>query len=75
MLIIIPAVLLIVFFAWMLFRPTKGGHDSQYSHTHNWIDYDAGVDSDKVGSKEYQKAGVDAVIKYEFLDELDNDTK
>ena len=75
MLIIVPAVLLIVFFAWMLFKPTKGGHDSHYSQTHNWIDYDAGVDSDKVGSKEYPTAGVDAVMKHEFLDDLTRDGK
>lgn len=75
MLIIVPAVLLIVFFAWMLFRPTKGGHDSQYSRTHNWVDFDAGVDSDKIGDKEYPTAGVDAVMKHEFLDDLTRDGK
>ena len=76
MLIIVPAVLLIVFFAWMLFKPTKGGHDSQYSHNHNWVDFDAGVDSDKIGDKEYPTAGVDAVMKHEFLDDLmKNDDK
>ena len=73
MLIIIPAVLLIAFFVWMLFKPAKGGHDSQYSKTRNFMDFDAGVDSDKVGSKEYPTAGVDSVLKHEFLNELDND--
>lgn len=74
MLIIVPAVLLIAFFAWMLFKPTKGGHDSQYSNTRNFMDFDAGVDSDKVGSKEYPAAGVDSVMKHEFLNDLlDND--
>ena len=73
MLIIVPAVLLIAFFIWMLFKPTKGGHDSQYSKTRSFMDFDAGVDSDKVGSKEYPTAGVDSVLKHEFLNELDND--
>jgi hypothetical protein len=71
MLIIIPAVLLIVFILWALFRFTRGGHDSQYSKTRNWVDFDAGIDSNKVGSREYPTAGVDSVLKHEFLDSLD----
>lgn len=70
MLIIIPAILLIVFLLWALFRMPESGNDSRYSETHNFMDFDAGVDSDKVGSKDFPTAGVDSVMKHEFIEDL-----
>lgn len=70
MLIIIPAILLIVFLLWALFRKPESENDSRYSKTHNFMDFDAGVDSDKVGDPKYPTAGVDSVMKHEFMEDL-----
>lgn len=39
------------------------------------MDFDPGVDSDKVGDSKYPNAGVDSVMKHEFLDDLMTDDK
>lgn len=73
MLIITIVVLLLAFIIWALFRSPKGGHDSRYSQTRNFMDFDPGADSDKVGDSRYPTAGVDSVMKHEFLDESEKD--
>lgn len=71
--LIILVLLLIVLLILVLFRNSKGGHDSRYSQTHNFMDFDPGVDSDKVGSKEFPNAGSDSVMKHEYLKKLFED--
>ena len=74
MLIIIPAVILIAFLMWALFHNPKGDHDSRYSKSQNFMDFNAGVDCEKVGDPKYPTAGMDSVMKHEFLDELEHDS-
>ncbi len=69
----ILALLLIILLLCVLFRTSKGGHDSRYSKTHNFMDFDPGVDSDKVGSKDFPNAGPDSVMKHEFMKKLFDD--
>lgn len=74
MLIFFSAVILIAFLMWALFRNQKGDHDSRYSKSQHYMDFDAGVDCKKVGDPKYPTAGMDSVIKHEFLDELEHDS-
>lgn len=73
MLIILPAILLVAFLLWALFRPTKGGDDSQYAKTRHFMDFDHGVDTDKIGDPKYPTAGIDSEMKHEFMEALMND--
>lgn len=75
MLIIIPAIVFIAFLIWALFRPTKSGKDTRYSQTGNWMDFNPGEDEDKVGDPKYPNAGMDSVMKHEFLNDLMEDDK
>ncbi len=66
-----------------IFSITKGGsknkpaeHDvSRYSRTRSFMDFDPGTDSDKVGDPKYPNAGMDSVMKHEFIEDLINDGK
>ena len=75
MLIIIPAILLFGFLLWALFRTPEKHDDSRYAKTRNFMDFDPGVDEDKVGDSEYPNAGVDSVMKHEFMEDISNDTR
>lgn len=70
MLIILPAVILIAFLLWSLFKTPKGDHKSMYSKSQNFMDFDPGTDSDKIGNSQYPNACIDSVMKQEFLDDL-----
>ena len=39
------------------------------------MDFDPGVDSDKVGDPKYPNAGIDSAMKHEFLDDLIDKSK
>jgi len=69
-LIIIVALLIIV--VWAL---SRGGGPSRYEKTGSFMDFNPGRDSDKVGDPKYPNAGVDSVMKHEFLDDLMKDSK
>ena len=56
-------------------RSHSGRNETRYSKTGNFMDFDPGVDSDKVGDPRYPNAGTDSVMKHEFLDDLMNDDK
>ena len=75
MLIVIPAILLLGFLLWALFRTPEKHDDSRYAKTRNFMDFDLGVDEDKVGDPEYPNAGVDSVMKHEFMEDISNDTR
>lgn len=45
-------------------------NESKYSKSGNWMDFDPGVDENKVGDPKYPNAGTDSVMKHEFLDNL-----
>ena len=75
MLIIIPAILLLGFLLWALFRTPEKHDDSRYAKTRNFMDFDPGVDEDKVGDPEYPNAGIDSVVKHEFMEDISNDTR
>jgi len=75
MLIVIPAILLLGFLLWALFRTPEKHDDSRYAKTRNFMDFDPGVDEDKVGDPEYPNAGVDSVMKHEFMEDISNDTR
>ena len=46
---------------------------TRYEKSGNWMDFDIGRDEKKVGDPKYPKAGIDSVMKHEFLDELFHD--
>ena len=46
---------------------------TRYEKSGNWMDFDIGQDEKKVGDPRFPKAGIDSVMKHEFLDELLND--
>ena len=75
MLIIIPAILLLGFLLWALFRTPEKHDDSRYDKTRNFMDFDPGVDEGKVGDPEYPNAGIDSVMKHEFMEDISNDTR
>ena len=75
MLIIIPAILLLGFLLWALFRTPEKHDDSRYAKTRNFMDFDPGVDERKVGDSEYPNAGIDSVMKHEFMEDISNDTR
>lgn len=75
MLIVIPAILLLGFLLWALFRTPEKHDDSRYAKTRNFMDFDPGVDEDKVGDPEYPNAGVDSVMKHEFMNDLLDEDK
>ena len=56
-------------------RSHSGTKETRYSKTGNFMDFDPGVDSDKVGDPKYPNAGFDSVMKHEILDDLMNDDK
>ena len=75
MLIIVPAVALVALFLWLLLRPEKGQNygsrqRSRYEETGSFMDFDPGVDADKVGDPRYPSAGVHSVMKEEFMEDL-----
>ena len=46
---------------------------TKYEQSGNWMDFDIGRDEKKVGDPKYPKAGIDSVMKHEFMDDLAND--
>ena len=56
-------------------RSHSGSKETRYSKTGNFMDFDPGVDSDKVGDPKYPNAGIDSVMKHEFLDDVMKDEK
>jgi len=57
-----------------------GGHNgtttsekTRYEQSRNYMDFDAGADSDKIGNPSFPNAGIDSVMKHEFMDSLLND--
>ena len=65
-------------FLYFLFRKdtdSSSKNDSRYSKSGNWVDFDPGVDENKVGDPKYPNAGIDSVMKHEFLNDLDKEDK
>lgn len=66
-----------------IFSIAKGGpknkpaeHDvSRYSKTRNFMDFDPGVDSNKVGNPQFPNAGIDSVMKHEYMNDLLDEDK
>lgn len=54
---------------------SAGHDDSRYARTRSFMDFDPGVDTNKVGDSKYPNAGIDSVMKQEFLGDLINDEK
>lgn len=46
---------------------------SRYEQSGNFMDFDPGVDSDKIGNPEYPNAAMDSVLKHQFLNDLLNE--
>ena len=49
--------------------------DSRYARTGCFIDFDPGVDLNKIGDPKYPNAAIDSELKYEFMEDLINDNK
>ena len=83
--VMIIAVFVILFLAFVIwafaYKPNKGKRqppeETRYAKTGTFMDFDPGADSDKVGNPKYPNAGIDSVMKYEFLDDIlkNNDKK
>ena len=74
--IIIPAILILGFLLWILFRnPGEPSDDTDYSQTRNFMDFDSGLDDGKLGDPKYPNAGADSVMKHEFIEDLFKDEK
>ena len=78
--ILFVIVLAVIIVAVILFskgstRSASGPKETRYSKTGNYMDFDPGVDSDKVGDPKYPNAGIDSVMKHEFLDDLIDKSK
>ena len=56
-------------------QSSSGPNETRYSKTGNFMDFDPGVDSNKVGNPKYPNAGIDSVMKHEFLDDVMKDGK
>ena len=72
-LIVIAAIPILVVIFLVLLHVSKGSGSSggsTYSQTRNWMDFDPGKDSDKVGDRKYPTAGIDSVMKQEFMNDL-----
>lgn len=54
---------------------TEPNNETRYSRSKNYMDFDAGTDSNKIGDSKYPTAGVASVMKHEFLNELTEDKK
>ncbi len=54
---------------------TEPNNETRYSRSKNYMDFDAGTDSNKIGDSKYPTAVVDSVMKHEFLNELTEDKK
>ena len=52
---------------------TRTTDHTRYEQSGNWMDFDIGRDEKKVGDPKYPKAGIDSVMKHEFMDDLLND--
>lgn len=75
MFLIAVLVILGIIFIYFLFRTGKTSNpknESRYSKSGNWMDFDPGVDGNKVGNSKYPNAGIDSVMKHEFMKDLDN---
>lgn len=58
------------------FKGKSAGHDnSRYARTRSFMDFDPGMDTDKVGDPKYPNAGIDSVMKQEFMNDLLNGDK
>lgn len=44
--------------------------DSRYAKTGCFMDFDHGVDLDKIGDPKYPNAAIDSELKYEFMENL-----
>ena len=78
MLIIIPAILLAALFIWACvksFGGSSNGGSSRYAQTGHWMEFDPGVDEKKVGDPKYPNAGMDSIMKHEFLHDMLDDNK
>ncbi len=73
-------ILLLILFIFILIKDTSGSENdrekyTRYSKTGNWMDFDPGKDSKKVGDPKYPNPGADSVMKHEFMEELMDDKK
>lgn len=73
-LVLVLIVVLVIVFSGGSKRPGSN-KDSRYSKTGNWMDFDPGVDSNKVGDPKYPNAGPDSVMKHEFMEDLSKGDK
>lgn len=74
MLVVIIVVALFILILWAFIHKSNGD-SSRYEKSKSFMDFDAGVDSDKVGDPKYPTDGVDSVMKHEYLDDLMKDKK
>ncbi len=78
MLIVVLFVVVCVLVLWALLRKLKQGgrsEESRYDRSGSFMDFDPGLDSDKVGDPDRPNAGMDSVLKQEYLNDLLKDRK
>ncbi len=72
---VIALIIIVLLFLIVIWAISRGGGPSRYEKTGSFMDFDPGKDSDKVGDPKYPNAGVDSVMKHEFLDDLMKEKK
>ena len=66
-------VIIILSLIFLIIGTTKGKPTNQttrYDKTGNWMDFDIGKDETKVGNPKHPNAGIDSVMKHEFMDDI-----
>ena len=58
---------------WLSDEHLETHKGSRYEQSGNFMDFDPCVDSDKIGNPEYPNAGMNSVLKHQFLDDLLNE--
>lgn len=73
--VIVVIIVAVIHFSKEDSTQSSGSKQTRYSKTGNFMDFDPGVDSDKVGDPKYPNAGIDSVMKNEFLDDVMKDER
>ena len=66
-------VIIILSLIFLIIGTAKGkptNPTTRYDKTGNWMDFDIGKDETKVGNPKHPNAGIDSVMKHEFMDDI-----
>ena len=73
--VLLVLVVLIIVFIKLGNTHSEKTTETRYSKTRHYLDFDLGKDTDKIGNPDYPSAGIDSVMKEEFLNDLMDNEK